>query len=83
MNVNKLVLNPELVDLDDAPELTDEWFDKATFKVAGKVVRRGRPKGSNKEQVAMRLDRDIIQHFKEGGTGWQSRINAALKELIR
>ena len=83
MNVSKLVLNPELVDLDDAPELTDEWFDKATFKVAGKVVRRGRPKGSNKEQVALRLDRDIIQHFKEGGAGWQSRINAALKELIR
>jgi uncharacterized protein (DUF4415 family) len=51
--------------------------------VAGKVVRRGRPKGSNKEQVALRLDRDIIQYFKEGGAGWQSRINAALKELIR
>ena len=83
MNVSKLVLKPELVNLDDAPELTDAWFDKATFKVAGKVVRRGRPKGSNKEQVALRLDRDIIQHFKEGGAGWQSRINAALKELIR
>lgn len=81
--MNELVSKPELVDLDDAPELTDEWFDKATLKVAGKVVRRGRPRGSNKEQVALRLDRDIIQHFKAGGAGWQSRINAALKELIR
>jgi uncharacterized protein (DUF4415 family) len=31
----------------------------------------------------LRLDREIIQHFKAGGAGWQSRINAALKELIR
>ena len=81
--MNKLVSKPELVDLDDAPELTDEWFDKATFKVAGQVVRRGRPNGSNKLQVALRLDREIIQHFKAGGAGWQSRINAALKELFR
>ena len=83
MTVSKLVSKPESVDHDDAPELTDEWFDKATFKVAGEIVRRGRPKGSNKQQVALRLDREIIQHFKAGGAGWQSRINAALKELIR
>ena len=51
--------------------------------VVAPPARRGRPKGSKKEQVALRLDRDIIQHFKEGGAGWQSRINAALKELIR
>jgi uncharacterized protein (DUF4415 family) len=52
-------------------------------KRAATLEERGRPKGSNKEQVALRLDRDIIQYFKEGGAGWQSRINAALKELIR
>ena len=35
--MSKLVSKPELVDPDDAPELTDEWFDKATFKVAGEI----------------------------------------------
>lgn len=83
MDVNKLASKPEWTDPDDAPELTDDWFDKATLKIAGQVVRRGRPKGTNKQQVALRLDRDIIEHFKAGGAGWQSRINAALKELIR
>lgn len=70
------------VDPDDAPELTDEWFDRADFKIGEKLVRRGRPRGSTKQQVAIRLDQDIIEHFKAGGAGWQSRINAALKDWV-
>ena len=43
----------------------------------------GRPKSEKpKSQVTLRLDPAIIQHFKEGGKGWQSRINAALKEYV-
>jgi len=30
-------------DPDTAPELTDEWFDKAERRVGDKVIRRGRP----------------------------------------
>lgn len=44
--------------------------------------RGGRPKGSttsNKDQVTLRLDRDVLAHFKAGGPGWQSRINEALR----
>jgi len=32
-----------------------------------------------KRQVTLRLDGDIIDRFKAGGPGWQSRINAALR----
>lgn len=39
----------------------------------------GRPKGSNKEQVALRLDKDVLAKFRAMGPGWQTRINAVLK----
>lgn len=69
-------------DPDDAPELTDEWFDNATFKIGEKVVRRGRPRGSTKEQVTLRLDKAVLAHFRTTGPGWQTRIDAALKEWL-
>lgn len=45
--------------------------------------RRGRPptlKGEKKEAVMLRLDPDVLAHFRSGGEGWQTRINAALRE---
>jgi uncharacterized protein (DUF4415 family) len=33
-----------------------------------------------KEQVTLRIDRDVLDHFQEGGPGWQDRINAALRK---
>jgi uncharacterized protein (DUF4415 family) len=33
-----------------------------------------------KEQVTMRIDRDVLDFFQEGGPGWQERINAALRK---
>ena len=70
------------VDPDDAPELTEDWFDAADVKAGEKLLRRGRPPGSNKRQVAIRLDQDVIDHFKAQGSGWQTRLNAALRAWI-
>jgi len=80
--VSKPGTKPDGVDPDDAPELTEAWFDAADLKIDGAVVRRGRPPGSNKRQVAIRLDEDVIDHFKAQGAGWQTRLNAALREWI-
>jgi uncharacterized protein (DUF4415 family) len=33
-----------------------------------------------KEQVTLRLDRDVLDHFQDGGPGWQDRINDALRQ---
>lgn len=33
-----------------------------------------------KEQVTLRLDRDVLDHFQEDGPGWQERINAVLRK---
>ncbi|MDR6582481.1 hypothetical protein HBH1_01743 [Herbaspirillum sp. BH-1] len=44
---------------------------------------RGRQAGSgSKIQVTMRFDQDIVEAFKRGGDGWQSRINGALREWL-
>jgi uncharacterized protein (DUF4415 family) len=33
-----------------------------------------------KEQVTLRIDRDVLDFFQEDGPGWQERINAALRK---
>lgn len=42
---------------------------------------RGRPVGSNKTLVHIRLDNDVVEKFKATGSGWQTRINEALKKV--
>jgi uncharacterized protein (DUF4415 family) len=48
--------------------------------IGDKVIRRGRPPGSSKRLVSLRLDREVIDHFRAGGPGWQSRLNEALRK---
>src|SRR5205085_5379684 len=73
------------VDPDDAPELTDEQLDEAELYEGDKFIRRvGRPKGSGKKElVTLRLDREILDRFRAGGPGWQTRLNDALREATR
>jgi uncharacterized protein (DUF4415 family) len=33
-----------------------------------------------REMVSLRIDRDVLDFFQEGGPGWQERINAALRK---
>ncbi len=47
---------------------------------AGLLRPRGRPRTENpKAQVTLRLDAEVIEHFKAEGPGWQTRINAVLR----
>ena len=79
-------------DDDDLPEWTDDQFDRAEFRIGDKLIRpangtltkAGRPPlGMNpKQQVTLRLDPDVIDAFRSGGPGWQSRINAALRSAV-
>ena len=65
---------------DGAPDLsTDGWPEK----FARASVRRGRPPSANpKVSTTIRLSSEVIDHFKAGGRGWQTRIDAALREWI-
>ncbi len=79
------------VDPDDAPEWTDEVFDRAGIYRGGKLVRpaqgtltrRGRPPLENpKRQVTLRLDGDLIDRLRATGPGWQTRVNEILKKAV-
>ncbi len=73
-------LNPE----DDAPELDDDWFDRADLYRGTELIRRGRPLGSGtRELVSLRIDKDALAAFKATGPGWQGRINETLKRSAK
>lgn len=79
MSENKKSMPPTFDD-DEIPDLsTPEWrrqFDRSK-------VRRGRPPAElTKLSTTIRLDADILEKFRAGGPGWQSRINAALREWL-
>ena len=81
--------DPEMID-EDAPELTDS--ELAEMRPAAEVLPpdfyvmvtkrpRGRPKADRtKVPVTLRLDREVVEAFRAKGPGWQTRMNAVLKE---
>ena len=73
----------------DNPPLTEQEMKQARpFKdafpeIAEKMERaiRGRPKAEQtKMPVTIRLDPDIVDHYKATGKGWQSRMNDDLRK---
>jgi uncharacterized protein (DUF4415 family) len=84
MSGKKSATVPEWTDPDDAPELTDAWFDTADYYEGDKLVRRGRPRSASpKEAVSLRLDPDVVAHYRATGPGWQSRINETLRKAAK
>lgn len=44
----------------------------------------GRPPSEwPKKAVSLRLDQDVIEHYKKSGLGWQSRMNEALRKQAK
>jgi len=74
-----------LIDPDDAPRLTRAWFEKADLYRGKKLVNKGgRPKSrAPKIAIHIRLSPDVLAHFKSGGPGWQTRIDATLRKAAR
>ena len=62
----------EDIDLSDIPELDDNFFREATLVL---------PKP--KAVVTLRVDADVLQWFKDRGKGYQTLMNAVLKEYSR
>lgn len=73
---------------EESPEWTTEDFAKAIpfpelLKKLG-LPPIGRPKAAvTKTPVNLRLDPEIMAHFKAGGEGWQTRINAVLSRHVK
>lgn len=63
------------IDLSECDEITPEVFAKA-------VVRQGLEPVRRKAQITLRLDSDVIGWFKNGGRGYQTRINSLLRAYV-
>ena len=86
--------NPELID-DENPEWTAADFAKARpasevlpqifgAKLAQEMLKpRGRPRAEHpKERINIRLSHEVVEYFKAAVDGWQTRIDAALRQFI-
>ena len=83
MNGNKRSITIASPEADEAPELTDAFFEQADEFVGKTLVRRGRPKSTEKKiLLSVRYSPDVVSYFKATGAGWQARMNEALKEYI-
>lgn len=84
MPTKKLTTKSKWIDPDDVPHLDRDWFKRAEIREGGKLIRPGRPKAAApKEAISLRLDPDVLSHFRATGPGWQSRINAALRKAAK
>jgi uncharacterized protein (DUF4415 family) len=81
MPTKKRTTKSKWIDADDAPRLNREWFERAEIWEGNKLIRPVRPrKAVPKQAVSLRLDPDVLKHFRASGSGWRSRINAALRK---
>jgi uncharacterized protein (DUF4415 family) len=62
------------------PRLTAERAFKAATTKPAELPPKPPTIPNVKEQVTLRVDRDVLDHFQEAGPGWQDRINAALRK---
>ncbi len=81
MNVSKRTTRKDWIDPDDAPELTDQFFERADEYDGHKLVKRGRPRAAQtKVPVKLRVDPDVVEVLRATGPGWQTRVNRMLRE---
>jgi uncharacterized protein (DUF4415 family) len=84
---SKARLTAEDLEAVKSPPLTDK--ELAQFRpiqeAAPEILRlvrrfRGPQKRPRKRLISIRLDPDVIEHFRARGKGWQARINATLRK---
>lgn len=74
---DKAITTAAMSDPDSTPFTDAEW------EAAKPTVRLGRPKADEtKERITIRLSRDVVTQFRATGDGWQTRLNAALRQYL-
>jgi len=81
--------NPELIDAEN-PEWTEERvrnavpFSALPASLQAKLRSPGRPKAEvTKERITIRLSPDVLASFRATGDGWQTRMDAALRDWLK
>lgn len=61
----------------------DTW-EMSSAEMAALRPLRGRPPSARpKAAMTMRVDADVLDALKATGPGWQTRVNALLKDAVR
>ncbi len=86
-----LTPDPEMIDAEN-PEWTAEDFSRAVpfsqlpgslqSKLRSLKKPRGPQKAPTKEVVTIRLSRDVVERLRASGPGWQTRVDAALRQWV-
>jgi uncharacterized protein (DUF4415 family) len=81
---------PLIDDTGEVRELTAADLDKflpAREALPGSLQRklgvRGPQRAPTKERITIRLSQDVVQPFRATGAGWQTRIDAALRDWLK
>lgn len=66
------MVKDEDIDFSDVSELGEDFWREATLVAPDRT-----------EQVTMRIKRSVLDYFKAGGKGYQTRINRVLESYVR
>ena len=91
MNKIRPAIDPEMVEFEAALlrsiDQTTRGEGRVTTPQHIMARRAGRPvgtvKASPKVSTTIRLSPEVVQAFRSAGDGWQTRIDAALKDWLR
>jgi uncharacterized protein (DUF4415 family) len=65
-------------DPDAIPYTDTEW------EAVKPTLKRGRPQAAvTKERITIRLSPEVVQAFRASGAGWQTRLDAALRDWLK
>jgi uncharacterized protein (DUF4415 family) len=76
-------VNGEVRELTGADFKAAVSFSALPESLRGKLAKRGLQKAATKERISIRLSRDVLEQFRAGGEGWQTRMDAALKDWLK
>ncbi len=65
-------MRDEDIDLSDIPELDKNFWKNA------KIVRP-----DSTQQVTLRIKKSVLEYFKAGGKGYQTRMNQVLESFVK
>ena len=97
-NKNSPLTFPHPLYEEDIPEITTEMWESGVWKKDGIVLseqegqqafaehlKRSIKKEKSslrKISTTVRLDADILEHFRKDGKGWQTRLNTTLRNAV-
>ena len=82
MNEKQRLIQKSLKNIDDLKDSDIDYSDSPEH--SDDFIKNMKPFFSQeaKQQISIRLDQEIIDHFKAMGKGYQSKINSVLREYV-